>query len=289
LLIEGMSWHDLIDDASLQRFVAGGEVASDNENDGSDDHRSNSLYDTELVEAPPAGEDNDEEEGITIVSSVPTGFEYNNTMMGYSTVLVDVPTMDGSSLSLHPDSLDSSILTETSSLVLSEVTEGSLLESTVGTDRDSDSSTATYDNFAGRSASSSSSSTGSSTGSVADAGCARTSSDRDATTIQQEEAARELFLRSNSDEDWEREKENVMRIIYAIEGDCKDPDRLLADLFDDEETFWKNRDYNSPPGQGGGRPKAETPAPVALWDIALIGAVLSLAAAMLYRAVQRGR
>lgn len=236
-----MSWHDLIDDASVRRFVSGDidEVPS-----------STTLYDTELVE-----NEDDESHGITIVSSVPTIIAQQN-----STVLIDSAMLnDASSLSLHPSSVASSVLTDVESLELSEVvSDTSSLDSPEVADRDSEASYATECAF----------SSSSSTNALLQ---------KSQKQIRMEDAAKEWFLKSNTIDDWECEKDSILRILSAVDADCKDPERLLAELLDDEEKVWQ-----------ASAAKTKAAATLGFWDMALMGAVLSLATAVLIKVV-RGR
>lgn len=233
-----MSWHDLFDDASVRRFVTG----------GTEDNNDTSLFDAELVE------NDDESQGITIVSSVPTFLPHGaNTVLIDSTMLSD----DASSLSLHPSSVATSVLTDAASLELSEVvSQTSSLESPVAVDRDSEASFVTED------------------------GVPTSLPPTDPKQMRMvEQAAKEWYLKSNTLEDWEREKDNILRILSAVDEDCKDPDRLLAELLDDEEKIWR----------ASATAKTKTAnAVLGFWDMALVGAVLSLATAVLIKVV-RGR
>jgi hypothetical protein len=261
-----MSWHDLIDDNSLNRFVSGGGddviwlPAEDDEPDVTIPPSVTTLYGTELLDVSVIFDDRDEEEdssydGITIVSSVPsstvnitaptTSYVVNHRAGATATVLTMVDSEESSSLSLHPDSVESSIMTN--------FTQSSCVNASVSSEDDpSESSDASMESDPLES--------DPQVQNEAKRGFTKTFDGIDSealipvkyhAAIPKQSASTEdqlklWYSRLKTEQDWDEFREAANELLQAMDCPLKDQDDLIAQLIAAEEDyFWESKTSSS--------------------------------------------
>ena len=258
-----MSWHDLIDDSSVRRFVSGegSWLVGDDVAPGAEEAGvNNSNHD---VTEPPSNEEESvstsdslsaitdlSDSGITIVPSVPSSAgieqqqqggieEGSGVVVEHEVALFSADDDDTTTdLSLHPSSVASSLLTEGASF------SGSISEI---------------------------SSVGDSSSCRSEAPC---KTNENATTID-EKKLRALYLQqNNSEESWEENREFLLEVLQAVgTGENKDPDAFLAQLYEEEETLMEQVKSR----------KARQESFHRVYEATLAGALVGFAAAVVLR------
>jgi hypothetical protein len=270
-----MSWLDLIDDDSLNRFVSGrdegdggdeqllygGEEADDEAAFLADEEYSTSeledvtapppvstLYGTEVLNVSMLFDNEEEEEsytGVTIVSSVPSSATVVYDTIGApasahvgsspTTNNASISTMEESaSLSMHMDSLESSVMTN---VTLSSV-------NTTSVSSDEEQSESSDDTSMGD------------TSDLQDASvekddCTETSDGQisEATTklcATNEDQLKLWYSRLKTEQDWDEFREAAHELLSAIDCPVEDQDDLIAQLIAEEEGyFWGSKTSDS--------------------------------------------
>lgn len=269
------TWHDLIDDSSVQRFVAGNDVPSSNGSnasnaDASAEHGGATateappaevLYETELLDASTLSHEGErsspEEGGITIVSSVPSSNDVHNLIpppenlpeQNRSGAMEDVSWMaeESVSLSLHPSSVDSSIVTEfteESSRMMASVSE--ISESSIDDDhRSMDEGSASETSPSGISPSA-------------------------------ENQLKLWYGRLQTDQDWNEFRASAVELLNAMDCPAADRDELLAQLIAaEEEAFWGQ--------EGRAAVVVQQPKYAWLWELAAVTAGVAVSSVALVR------
>jgi hypothetical protein len=261
------SWLDLIDDASLDRFVAAG-VNDDDDDDIVQVERDaetenllspvgselpvqlSQLYDTELLSRSEisAMNDNDDNEIVTEASEItilPSISSSENLLRdrlfgSHGSVLLvgtDFPSESSSSsvsLSLHPESLDSSVMTD--------LTEERMISS-VSSDEDDSDTSSTASEASRRNHEwemHGDLPTTTSTSSIhASAGAAEVHS--------------RWYSRFQNEQDWDEFRTAAYQLLQAVDCPEADRDELMAQLIAQEEVmFWDAKESTNRSGSDGG-------------------------------------
>jgi hypothetical protein len=264
------SWLDLIDDASLDRFVAAGGNDDDDDDDivrvdrdietenllspvGSELPvvQSSNLYDTELLSQSEISAMNDDDDEIvteaseiTILPSISSSENLlRDRLFGscHGSVLLvgnDFPSESSSaSLSLHPESVDSSVMTD--------LTEERMISSVSSDEDDSDGSSmaseASRRNHEWEPTANATTTSTSMSSTHANAGAAVVHD------------SRWWYSRFQNEQDWDEFRTAAYQLLQAVDCPEADRDELMAQLIAQEEAlFWNAKESTNKSGGDGG-------------------------------------
>lgn len=271
-----MSWLDLIDDGSLDRFVSGGRSQGDEE-DNDDDHLNGDqesgasieeedvtipppvMYGTEILNGSMIFDDDDEEEedssygSVTIIRSVSSSItgvlQQQTRVLTQATTDVSISTMEdessqeSSSLSLHPDSLESSLMTEfTGSRMISSLSSEESSESSDDTYMEEVASIAGPRGDPEPEASDDRTEASRGQDSQAEQLLGTTTNTAKLSTARTEDKLKLWYSHFQTEQDWDEFREAANGLLKAMDCPLEDRDALIAQLIAaEEDLFWESK------------------------------------------------
>lgn len=84
---------------------------------------------------------------------------------------------------------------------------------------------------------------------------------------------KQLYMQYASEKSWDENKESILEVLQAVEGDHKDSDHLLAQLYEEEEAIFEEMQ----------RRKLRAKSVHSAVEVVTVGAFFALAAAVAIR------